>query len=371
MLIGVPKEIKELEYRVGLVPASVRELVHHGHQVIIETLAGYGIGFEDEDYIKVGAKIAATAQDIFASANMIIKVKEPQPVEYGMLREDQILFTFLHLAPDPIQAQGLMDSNCIALAYETVTDAVGRLPLLAPMSEVAGRMAAQSGAHFLESPNGGAGVMLGGVPGVAPAQVIVIGGGVVGINAARMCLGLGAEVIVLDKNPQRLRELDALYGPHLKTIVPTIDTIESYVCRADLVIGAVLVPGGAAPKLITKEMIKCMKRGSVIVDVAIDQGGCAETSRPTSHNHPTYVIEDVIHYCVTNMPGAVPRTSAFALNNATLPFVLEVANKGLSQALQDNPYLRQGLNIYRGAITHKEVARALNTPYLSPEKVLG
>ncbi len=370
MLIGIPKEIKALEFRVGLVPASVRELVHHGHSVVVESQVGLGIGFQDSAYIQAGAQILQTAAEVYECAELIVKVKEPQASEYGLLRDEQILFAFLHLAPDPVQAQGLIDSCCIAIAYETVTDFRGGLPLLAPMSEVAGRMAAQAGAHYLEKTQNGRGVLLGGVPGVYPGRSTVIGGGVVGVNAARICLGLGSEVVVIDKNPERLRELDVLLDSRVKTIVPTLETIESYVCQSDLVIGAVLVPGGAAPKLITREMVKCMQSGSVLIDVAIDQGGCCETSHPTTHENPVYVVDEVIHYCVTNMPGAVPRTSAFALNNATLPYVLDIANKGIHQALLEDEHLRNGLNVYRGAITHQTVARELDIPYIPVDKVL-
>lgn len=370
MLIGVPKEIKALEFRVGLVPASVRELVHHGHQVLIESRAGIGGGFHNDDYAQAGAEIAQTAAEVYERAELIVKVKEPQASEYRLLRDEQILFTFLHLAPDPIQAQGLIDSRCIAIAYETVTDHRGGLPLLAPMSEVAGRMAAQAGAHYLEKTQNGRGVLLGGVPGVYPGRTTIIGGGVVGINAARICLGMGSEVVIIDKNPERLRELDIFLDSRVKTIVPTLETIESYVCQSDLVIGAVLVPGGSAPKLVTRAMVKCMQPGSVLIDVAIDQGGCCETSRSTTHENPVYVVDDVIHYCVTNMPGAVPRTSAFALNNATLPHILDIANKGVRQALQDDIHLRDGLNVHRGAITHKTVAQALQVPYVSADMVL-
>ncbi|MEN8236061.1 MAG: alanine dehydrogenase [Pseudomonadota bacterium] len=370
MIIGVPKEIKALEFRAGLVPASVRELVHHGHQVLTESQTGVGIGFQDHDYAQAGAKVVQTKEEVYERAELIVKVKEPQENEFHLLHEGQILFAFLHLAPDPIQAQGLIDSRCIAIAYETVTDHLGGLPLLAPMSEVAGRMAAQAGAHYLEKTQNGLGILLGGVPGVHPGRTTIIGGGVVGTNAARICLGMGSEVVIIDKSPKRLRELDILLESRVKTIVPTLETIESYVCQSDLVIGAVLVPGGSAPKLITQAMVKCMQPGSVLIDVAIDQGGCCQTSRPTTHENPIYVVDDVIHYCVTNMPGAVPRTSAFALNNATLPHILNIASKGVHQALRDDEHLRNGLNVYRGAITHQTVAQALDIPYVFAHEVL-
>lgn len=363
MLIGVPKEIKTHEYRVGMVPASVRELVDMGHDVVIEKDAGRGIGVHDKTYVELGARIANTAEEIFAAADLIVKVKEPQPNECRMLREGQILFTYLHLAPDPQQAELLMASGCIAIAYETVTDNHHQLPLLAPMSEVAGRMSIQAGAHCLEKSQGGRGVLLGGVPGVAPSNVVVIGGGVVGSNAIRMAIGQEANVIVIDKSLRRLKELDVQYGARLNTIFATKEAIEEHVIEADLVIGAVLVPGAAAPRLITREMLKKMRKGAVIVDVAIDQGGCMETSRPTTHSEPTYVEEGIVHYCVANMPGAVPRTAAFALNNATLPFIADLANKGYRQALLDDPHLLNGLNVYRGLITNQAVASALNQPY--------
>ncbi|MEJ2059979.1 MAG: alanine dehydrogenase [Gammaproteobacteria bacterium] len=363
MLIGVPKEIKNHEYRVGLTPAGVREMVQHGHKVMIETQAGAGIGLEDEAYQAAGAEIVATPAEIFERAEMIIKVKEPQPVECKMLRENQVLFTYLHLAPDPEQTKLLVASGAIAIAYETVTDDRGGLPLLAPMSEVAGRMSIQAGAHALEKAQGGRGVLLGGVPGVAPANVTVIGGGVVGINAARMAMGLGANVTILDRNLNRLKELDAQFGPLLKTVYSTSDAIEEHVYNADLVIGAVLVPGAAAPKLVSNEMLKHMHNGSVVVDVAIDQGGCFEASRATTHEDPTYVVEGVVHYCVANMPGGVARTSTFALTNATLPYALELADKGYGQALLDNPHLRNGLNVHKGQVTFEAVARDLGYDY--------
>lgn len=370
MLIGVPKEIKNHEYRVGMVPASVRELIAHGHKVMIQSGAGTGISVSDEDYKAVGAILVADAKEIFHSADMIVKVKEPQPEECLMLHENQILFTYLHLAPDPGQARLLCDSHCIAIAYETVTDDQGGLPLLAPMSEVAGRMSIQAGARSLEKSQGGRGVLLGGVPGVEAAHVVVLGGGVVGTNAIRMAMGMEAQVTVLDRSIRRLKELDLQFGSKISTIYATSDAIERYVLQADLVIGAVLIPGAAAPKLVTKGMLSQMRPGSVIVDVAIDQGGCFETSRPTTHAEPTYILDGVVHYCVTNMPGAVPRTAAFALNNATLPFILELANKGYKAALLENPHLLNGLNVYHGQLTHQVVAKDLEQSYLSARDAL-
>jgi len=371
MLLGVPKEVKTHEYRVGLVPASVRELVHHGHQVLVETGAGAGIGFDDRAYEAAGAEVSGSADEVFAKAEMIVKVKEPQPAEYGKLREGQILFTYLHLAPDAPQTRGLIDSGCIAVAYETVTNARGGLPLLAPMSEVAGRMSVQVGAHCLEKEQGGSGMLLGGVPGVAAAKVVIIGGGVSGTNAARMAMGMEAHVTVIDKSIEQLYALDLQFGPMLNTIFSTVDSIERHVVGADLVIGAVLVPGAAAPKLVSRDMIKQMRPGSVLVDIAIDQGGCFETSRGTTHAEPTYVEEGCVHYCVTNMPGAVARTSTFALNNATLPFTLALADKGYRQALADDPHLKAGLNVMAGKVTYKAVAEAHDLGYTPPEEALG
>lgn len=371
MRIGVPKEIKNHEYRVGLTPSSVRELVANGHTVTVQTGAGKGIEIEDEHYRQAGALIANTAAEIFENAELIVKVKEPQPNECAMCREGQVIFTYLHLAPDPEQANLLLQSGCIAIAYETVTDAEGRLPLLAPMSEVAGRMSIQAGAHALEKAQGGRGILLGGVPGVGPAHVVVIGAGVVGTNAMRIAMGMGADVTVLDKSINRLRELDFQFGNALNTIYATQDAIDHHVAHADLVIGAVLVPGGSAPKLVSKAMLSKMKQGAVLVDVSIDQGGCFETSRPTTHAEPTYVVDGIVHYCVANMPGGAPRTSTFALNNATLPFVLELANKGYQRALLENAHLREGLNIHRGKMTHEAVAAALGHKYYSPLEVLN
>ncbi|MDK2125403.1 alanine dehydrogenase [Parachitinimonas caeni] len=364
MLIGVPKEIKNHEYRVGLTPAGVKELIRNGHKVLVQTLAGGGIGFPDDQYRAAGAEIASDAASVFAKAEMIIKVKEPQPEECKMLRPGQILFTYLHLAPDPEQTRGLIDSGAIAIAYETVTDARGGLPLLAPMSEVAGRMAIQAAAHCLEKAQGGSGVLLGGVPGVAPGKVSVIGGGVVGINAARMAMGLGAEVSILDRSLPRLKELDMIFGGRLKTLYSTEDAIENELAGADAVIGAVLVPGAAAPKLVRREQLKLMKPGSVLVDVAIDQGGCFETSRATTHQNPTYGVDGITHYCVANMPGGVARTSTLALTNATLPFALALANRGWKQALLDDVHLRNGLNICRGNVTYEAVAHDLGYDYV-------
>jgi alanine dehydrogenase len=371
MLVGVPKETKTHEYRVGMTPASVRELVHHGHRVMVEHDAGDGIACDDAMYQAAGAVVVADAAEVFAEAELLVKVKEPQPHECEMLRQGQVLFTYLHLAADPEQTGMLCDSGCVAIAYETVTDRFGGLPLLAPMSEVAGRMAVQAGAHYLEKEQGGRGVLLGGVPGVEVASVVIIGGGVVGANAARMAMGLEARVTVIDRSLRRLGELDMQFGPTLNTIFSTVDAIESHVRDADLVIGAVLVPGAAAPKLVTEAMVRKMRRGAVLVDVAIDQGGCFETSRPTTHAEPIYVEHGVVHYCVTNMPGAVARTSAFALNNATLPFVLALADDGYRRALGEDPHLRQGLNVHAGRVTYKAVARALDLDYAPAEEALG
>ena len=363
MLVGVPKEIKTHEYRVGLVPGSVRELIHHGHRVVVQSGAGLGSGFPDGAYEAVGAHIAPTEQQVFAEADMIVKVKEPLAPEIAMLRPGQVLFTYLHLAADKQQTLGLLESGSVAIAYETVTDARGGLPLLSPMSEVAGRMSVQVGAHHLEKEQGGAGILLGGVPGVPAADVVVIGGGVSGTNAVRMAMGLEARVTVIEKSIQRLYDLDLQFGPSLNTRYSTVEAIEELVTNADLVIGAVLVPGAAAPKLVTEDMVRKMRKGSVMVDIAIDQGGCFETSRPTSHDDPTYVMHDVVHYCVTNMPGAVARTSTFALNNATLPFVLALADKGYAKALADNEHLARGLNIHKGELTYKAVAESLDLPF--------
>jgi alanine dehydrogenase len=359
MRIGVPKEIKVHEYRVGMTPVSVREAVGRGHEVVVEADAALRQGFTDEDYRKAGATILPSAAEVFAKADMIVKVKEPQPAECKMLRKGQTLFTYLHLAPDPEQAKALMASGATAIAYETVTNARGGLPLLAPMSEVAGRMSIQAGAHCLEMEQGGRGMLLGGTAGVPPAKVVVLGGGVSGANAARMALGLEAQVAILDINIDRLDDLKAQMGAGLTTVFSTRQAVEDYVLDADLVIGAVLVPGAEAPKLITRDMVKAMKRGSVIVDISIDQGGCAETSRATTHAAPTFIVDDVVHYCVANMPGAVARTSTFALNNATLPFILALADKGPKRAMAENPHLLAGLNVHAGRITYPAVAEAL------------
>lgn len=364
MRIGTPKELKNHEYRVGLTPASARELVKAGHEVMIQKGAGIGVGLSDADYTMAGATVAAEAAEIFAWADLLVKVKEPQPQECRMLRRGQTLFTYLHLAPDPAQTELLLASGATAIAYETVTAADGSLPLLAPMSEVAGRLAAQAGAHCLEKAQGGAGVLLGGVPGVAPAKVLIIGGGVVGDNAAAMALGMGADVTLLDCSLSRLRQVGMEYGGRVKCVYSTADAIEEYALRSDLVIGAVLVPGAAAPKLLSRDIIARMKAGSVVVDVAIDQGGCFETSRPTTHQQPTYLVDGVAHYCVANMPGAVPRTSTFALNNATLPFIMALAEQGVKQALLRDPGLRNGLNVHQGRVTCEAVARDLHYDYL-------
>ena len=371
MKIGVPREIKTHEYRVGLTPAGVRELVHHGHTVLVERNAGNGIGCDDDIYRAAGATVVDTAAEVFAAADLVIKVKEPQPEEIARLRSGQVLFTYLHLAADRAQTDALLRSAATCIAYETVTDRAGTLPLLAPMSEVAGRMAVQVGAHCLEREQGGAGILLGGVPGVPPAKVVVLGGGVSGTNAARMAVGLEASVTIIDKSLPRLKELDLQFGPRATTLFATTDAIEHAVVAADLVIGAVLVPGAAAPKLVTRAMVRQMRPGSVLVDIAIDQGGCFETSRPTTHSVPTYVDEGVVHYCVTNMPGAVARTSTFALTNATLPFVLALADKGWQRALREDPYLREGLNIHDGKITHPAVATAFGLPCAPAGDVVG
>lgn len=366
MFIGVPKEVKNQEYRVGLTPFSVKELVSHGHQVIVEHDAGAGIGFTDADYQAVGATIGATAADVWAQGDMIVKVKEPQPAEFPMIKKNQILFTYLHLAPDPKQAEALIQSGCIAIAYETVTDPSGGLPLLSPMSQVAGRLSVQAGAASLEKSKGGSGVLLGGVPGVYSGKVTVIGGGVVGTNAVRMAMGKEAQVTVLDKSLRRLQELDFQFGGRLNTSYASLASIEEHVTTADLVIGAVLIPGRAAPKLITRDLLSKMKPGSVIVDVAIDQGGCVETARATTHDNPTYVVDGVVHYCVANMPGAVPRTSTLALNNATLPYVMKLAAKGYQAALTEDRHLLEGLNVCKGAVTNLDVAEALGKTFVSP-----
>ncbi len=371
MLIGCPKEIKTKEFRVGLTPTSVREYVRNGHQVIVETNAGAGIQASDDDYIKAGAKIVATAKDVFDKAEMIVKVKEPQPVETAMMRKGQILFTYLHLAADATQAKGLIDSGAVAIAYETVTSDRGGLPLLAPMSEVAGRMGVHVGAYFLHVANGGSGILLGGVPGVKAAEVVIIGGGVAGTHSAKMAVGLEARVTIIEKSLDRIRYLEDLFGSRANIVYSTQDAVDQYVSQADLVIGAVLIPGALAPKLITKAHLKQMRPKSVIVDIAIDQGGCAETSKATTHDNPTYEVDGILHYCVANMPGAVPRTSAYALNNAVLPYGIEIANKGWVKALQDNKHLRNGLTVCKGKITQAEVARDLKLDYSKAEESLA
>ncbi len=370
MLVGVPKETKDHEYRVGLVPSTVRELTAKGHQVIVETDAGIGAGLTDADYAAAGAEIVKAADDVFGRAELVVKVKEPLPAERKKLRQGQILFTYLHLAPDREQTEDLIAAGVTAIAYETVTSQQGALPLLAPMSEVAGRMGPHVGAHCLHKENGGRGVLLAGVPGVPSADVVILGGGVAGTNAALIALGMGAEVTVIDRNPDALRRIANQFGTTIRTVFSTRDTVESFCRRADLVISTVLVPGAEAPKLITAETVKAMKPGTVIVDIAIDQGGSSETSRPTSHSEPTYVVDEVVHYCVTNMPGAVARTSTFALNNVTLPFVLALADKGYRRALAEDPHLRAGLNVHEGKVTYKAVADALKLPFTKAEAAL-
>lgn len=362
MRIGVPKEIKNHEYRVGLTPPSVAELIAAGHQVVVETGAGKGIDFEDSDYVEAGATILPNADQVFEQAEMIVKVKEPQPVEIARLRPHHLLFTYLHLAADKPQAEGLMKSGATCIAYETVTSPKGGLPLLKPMSEVAGRMAVQVGAHYLEKEQGGRGVLLGGVPGVAPARVAILGGGISGVNAAQMAVGMRADVTIYDINNDRLAELDMFFSNQIKTAYASKAAIAAAVAKAHLVIGAVLIPGAAAPKLVTRDMLKSMKRGSVLVDIAIDQGGCFETSHATTHDDPVFEVDGIIHYCVANMPGAVARTSAFALNNATLPFALKLANLGAEAAMKADPHLANGLNVSGGKIRHAAVAEALDLP---------
>ena len=370
MRVGVPKEIKTLEYRVGMVPAGVRELVHDGHEVIVETNAGSGIGMTDADYVAAGANVVSTAKEVFDQADLIVKVKEPQLEECGMLRPDQVLFTYLHLAADPAQTEALVKSGTTAIAYETVTADDGSLPLLTPMSEVAGRLSIQAGAYALQKANGGRGVLLGGVPGVAPGNVLIIGGGIAGSNAAEMAIGLGAQVTIVDRSVPRLREIDNIYGGRVRTEYSTKHAIETLVLEADLVVGAVLIAGAAAPKLVTAEHVRQMKAGSVLVDISIDQGGCFETSRPTTHAEPTYIVDDVVHYCVTNMPGAVPRTSTFALTNVTLPFVRDLANLGWCEALLRDSHLANGLNVHAGHGNYEAGAKDLGYDYLSAKDAL-
>jgi alanine dehydrogenase len=371
MLIGLPKEIKNHEYRVGLTPASVRELTSHGHQVLVQAGAGAAIGLTDEQYKAAGATLTADAKDVFAKADMIVKVKEPQPQECAMLRPGQILYTYLHLAPDPEQTAALIKSGAVCIAYETITGPGGGLPLLAPMSEVAGRMAVQAGAAHLEKSKGGMGILLGGVPGVPAAHVAIIGAGVVGTHALQMAVGMGARVTVLDKSVDRLRQLDLIFGNRINTVYSNAQSVEDAVLDADLVVGGVLVPGAAAPKLVTRSMISRMKKGAVVVDVAIDQGGCFETSHATTHDEPTYMVDGVVHYCVANMPGAVARTSTFALNNATIGHAVALAEKGWKQALKDNPHLKNGLNVANGHVTYEAVARDLGYVYVSADSLLA
>ena len=370
MKIGVPKEIKTLEFRVGMTPAGVRELVHDGHEVVVQRQAGEGCGMYDHEYIDAGAALVDTPEEIFASADLIVKVKEPQKPECAMLREGQVLFTYLHLAADPDQAKALVDSGCTAIAYETVTGDIEGLPLLTPMSEVAGRLSIQAGAYALQKANGGRGVLLGGVPGVEPGKVVIIGGGTAGINAADMAVGLAADVTILDRSIPRLHYIDNIFGGRVHTIYSTKAEIDKYIPTADLVVGSVLIPGASAPKLVSEQNIIDMKRGTVVVDISIDQGGCFATSRPTTHADPTYIEHDVVHYCVTNMPGAVPRTSTLALTNATLPFVKELANKGWRQALRDDPHLANGLNVHGGHVTYRAVAENLGYQYMTAEQAI-
>lgn len=371
MLVGLPKEIKNHEYRVGLTPASVRELTQHGHHVLVQTGAGAAIGLSDDQYLTAGATLAQDAAQVFAAAEMIVKVKEPQAHECAMLRPGQILYTYLHLAPDPAQTAALVKSGAVCIAYETITGPGGGLPLLAPMSEVAGRMAVQAGATHLEKPQGGMGVLLGGVPGVPAAHVVILGAGVVGTHALQVAVGMGARVTVLDKNVDRLRQLDLVFGNRISTLYSSAHSVEAAVLEADLVIGGVLIPGAAAPKLVTRSMIARMKPGAVVVDVAIDQGGCFETSHATTHAEPTFVVDGVVHYCVANMPGAVARTSTFALNNATIGHALALANKGWRQALRDDAHLKDGLNVAHGQVTFDAVAGALGYAYIHPDTLLG
>ena len=371
MLIGVPKEVKNHEYRVGMTPGSVREAVVHGHQVLVQTGAGAGISASDEDYRAAGARIAAGAADVWAEAEMIVKVKEPQAAERKMLRAEQTLFTYLHLAPDPEQTKDLVASGATCIAYETVTAANGGLPLLAPMSEVAGRMSIQAGAACLERSKGGRGLLLGGVPGVEAGKVLILGGGVVGSNAAIMAIGMGAQVVIIDRSVDVLRRLVAQFGTRIQTAVSTRDSVERHLADSDLVVGGVLIPGASAPKLVSRDMLKLMRPGAVIVDVAIDQGGCFETSHATTHAEPTYEVDGIVHYCVANMPGGVPRTSTMALNNVTLPFILDLAGKGARQAMRDNAHLRAGLNVAAGSVTNAEVAHALGYKAVDPMAFIG
>jgi alanine dehydrogenase len=371
VIVGLPKEIKDNEYRVGLTPAGVRALNDAGHRVVVERSAGEGSGFEDALYERAGATIIPSADDVWAEAEMIVKVKEPIEPEYPRMKEGLLLFTYLHLAPDPKQTQALLEHKVTGIAYETITDKRGTLPLLTPMSEVAGRMAVQVGAQYLEKMNGGRGVLIGGVPGVPAARVVILGGGVVGTNAAKIAVGMGAQVTIVDKNLDRLRELDDIFLSKISTLASSAYAIHGAISEADLIIGGVLVPGAAAPKLVTREMLKDVMKGAVIVDVAVDQGGCIETTRPTTHSNPTYYVEDVLHYCVANMPGAVPRTSTFALTNATLPYALRLANRGLLDAIQSDPGLKEGVNTYAGKLTYKAVADDQGLEYTPLDEMLG
>ena len=371
MLVGVPQEVKDHEFRVALTPSGVREYVRRGHEVLVQANAGAGSGFQDAEYVRVGARIVDTADEIFGSAEMIVKVKEPVPAEFSLLRENQILFTYLHLAADEPLTRSLMQTGVQAVAYETVQLPNGALPLLTPMSEVAGRMSVQVGAHYLEKAHGGNGTLLGGIPGVPGAEVVIIGGGVVGLNAAQMAIGLGANVTIVDLSLDRLRQLDTMLGGRFHTLASNYENVAAAVAAADLVIGAVLLPGAKAPRIVTEQMIATMTPGSVVVDVAIDQGGCIETARPTTHSHPTYLVHDVVHYCVTNMPGAVPKTSTIGLANATLPFGLQLADKGLRMAAMENPALALGINVYDGQVTQQGVAAAFGIPYVPVSEVLS
>ena len=371
MKIGIPKEIKNHEYRVGLPPAGVKELVSNGHSVLVQKNAGTRIGFNDDAYRGVGATISDSAEEIFSAADMIVKVKEPQPEECKQLSENQILFTYLHLAPDPKQCELLVQSGATCIAYETVTDQAGTLPLLAPMSEVAGRLSVQAAAHYLEISHGGSGVLMGGVPGTPPAEVLILGGGVVGVNAAKMAVGLGATTTILDRSLPRLRYLDDVFGGRVQLIYSTEATINDFVPHVDVIIGGVLIPGASAPKLLQKKHLSMMKKGSVVVDVAIDQGGCFETSHPTTHQDPVFEVDGIVHYCVANMPGGVSRTSTFALSNATLPYVIQLANKGAKQALKDNSHLREGLNVAHGKVCYQAVSDTLGYPYTDPLSALS
>ncbi|QQS48212.1 MAG: alanine dehydrogenase [Acidobacteriota bacterium] len=370
MIVGLPKEIKDNEFRVGMTPAGVGTLSESGHTVLVERNAGEGSGITDEEYVAARGQIVDTADEVWERAEMIVKVKEPVGPEHQRMREGQLLFTYLHLAPDPKLTQVMIERQVTGIAYETITNEEGHLPLLTPMSEVAGRMAVQVGAQYLQKPEGGRGVLMGGVPGVLPAKVVIIGGGVVGINSLKMAVGLGAHVVILDKNLERLRYLDDIFGAKIRTLMSNPFTVQEAIANADLVVGAVLVPGAAAPRLVTREMLKTMHKGAVIVDVAVDQGGCIETTRPTTHSDPTFFVEDVLHYCVANMPGAVPRTSTFALTNATLPFALKLANKGFREAIARDPHLRNGVNTYAGHITYAAVAESQGQPFKSLDELL-